>query len=495
MKKLVFSLLSTLLIIFSVSNVVLAHEDHDSDLIVPLYLNGKALEAVVPAQILNNTTMVPVRTISEQLGAKVEWNEKLQLVTVTKGKLQMRLTISNPDAVVNGKKIPLANAPLIIDGTTLLPLRFVSEQLGLKVLWNEQTRSVNLLQEIIPVKVASVNPVVITVPTPVPTTVPAATSTAKDTPATVTTVTYSTYGVTSIGEGEKAKKVLSEILSISSTDETIVVKASGALTPSVTFVGSPARLVLDLPNHTLNKSLVGQGTTYNGEIATTNPNISKIRYAQYQDNPAIVRIVIDLNNKVEYNLVENKVANEIVLSVKWSPFKVVIDAGHGGKDPGAKSIAGRYEKNFNLAVSLKINNLLKKETLIRPYMTRVDDTFVELNDRVLYANDLKADLFVSIHGNSFQPISHGTETYYYNENSLSLANVLHKLVVKATGFADKNVRKNNFRVVTSTDMPAVLLEIGYLSYKSEEAKMFTEDLQNRVASEIVLGIKQYLQVN
>jgi N-acetylmuramoyl-L-alanine amidase len=209
-----------------------------------------------------------------------------------------------------------------------------------------------------------------------------------------------------------------------------------------------------------------------------------------------VRVVIDLKQKNSYELVEDKENHVVIIMQKVaSSYTVVIDAGHGGKDTGAISVNKRLEKDFNLAMVLKIQQLLSKEPLIKVVLTRDDDTFVELDDRAAIANNLEASLFVSIHGNSYAKTSKGTETYYYREASLAFAQTMHPHVVEATGFADKKVKKDDFRVINKTKMPAILLEIGYLSNPIEDTEMYKEDFQNRVAASIVAGIKEYLHIN
>lgn len=109
------------------------------------------------------------------------------------------------------------------------------------------------------------------------------------------------------------------------------------------------------------------------------------------------------------------------------------------------------------------------------------------------ANKLKADLFISVHANSSgSSAASGTETYYQREASKALAKVMHKYLVKATGLSDRGVRYGNFHVIRETTMPAVLLEVGYLSNKGDESLLFSETLQNNVAASMVSGIKEYL---
>jgi len=177
------------------------------------------------------------------------------------------------------------------------------------------------------------------------------------------------------------------------------------------------------------------------------------------------------------------------------PFKVVIDPGHGGEDPGAEGASGSYEKDFTLAVSLKVASLLEDVPDVKVYLTRDKDVFLssETRDRPNFANKLEADLFISIHANTFaDPTVSGTETFYYHDNSLGLANIIHRHVVAATGFHDRGVSQENFFVLRDTTMPATLLEIGYLTNPADEQTMLTEEFQQAVAEAIVDGIKEYL---
>src|SRR5262249_3525883 len=153
---------------------------------------------------------------------------------------------------------------------------------------------------------------------------------------------------------------------------------------------------------------------------------SQIRYSQFSNNPAVVRVTLDLKATARYRLLPDatgtsEVRAEIYITTigeKKDKYIVVLDAGHGDQDPGALAVNGRTEKEFTLDIVKKLGALLEKMPKIQVLYTRKDDTFIELNDRVDFANNYGADLFLSIHGNSFSSKSRGTETYYYNENSL-----------------------------------------------------------------------------
>ena len=178
-------------------------------------------------------------------------------------------------------------------------------------------------------------------------------------------------------------------------------------------------------------------------------------------------------------------------------YKVVIDPGHGGKDVGATGASGLYEKDFTLNLSKKVKEILEKEQKIQVYMIREDDTFISTKDkyRPKFANELDADLYISIHGNTFEDSEvSGTETYYYHEKFKLFAEIMHKHVANSTGFNDRGVRVKDLFVVKDTDMPSVLLEIGYLTNPQEEQKMLNDELQYSVAEAIGDGVTEYLKI-
>jgi N-acetylmuramoyl-L-alanine amidase len=510
MKKSVYTLLAVLFFLCLFPRLSHAEEA------IPLFFNGKALVSKVPAQNIKGTTMVPIRIISETLGAVVGWNDKEKKVSVTKENLKIEMKLAKKEVMVNGKWMQLTEPPLNVKGTALLPLRFLAENLGLKVAWNDKARSVSLS------KLAIEKPAVV-VEKPV---------VAVEKPVVVVEKPADSNGTSAIhihGDGSEGAAVtvdpgtvpvavtpitlvpVTVIQTIQSVNDQVIVQANGDLHPSLFYLSSPDRLVVDFKQSTLIEGLrssnnpsidltiptadVNFSTTESGFSVTSSVYMDKVRYANFTDKPPTVRVVIDLKQKTSYQLIEDKVNHQVIITQKVVPYTIVIDGGHGGKDTGAISINNRLEKDFNLSMVLKIQQLLAKEPLIQVVLTRQDDTFVELNDRAAIANNLNATLFVSIHGNSYAKTSNGSETYYYKDDSLAFAQTMHPHILGATGFADKKVRNSKFRVVTATEMPAILCEIGYLSNPTEEAAMFNEEFQNRVAAAIVAGIKEYLNIN
>jgi N-acetylmuramoyl-L-alanine amidase len=172
---------------------------------------------------------------------------------------------------------------------------------------------------------------------------------------------------------------------------------------------------------------------------------------------------------------------------------VVIDPGHGGKDPGATSVLGFYEKGINLAVASEVARLLEQRGL-RVKMTRTDDYFVELEDRAALANDLDADLFVSIHSDSFPKSSRRGYTIYIarsaSSSSRQAANAISRSM-SGTGLNSFGVQTAGYHVLTDTRGPAVLVELGYLSNRSEATLLRSSSFQTRLAQAVADGISDY----
>lgn len=175
-------------------------------------------------------------------------------------------------------------------------------------------------------------------------------------------------------------------------------------------------------------------------------------------------------------------------------YKIVIDAGHGGKDPGADGVSGNREEAYTLELSMKVVDLLRMEPMFEVHMTRTDNSFVSLDDRAQITNDLDADAFVSIHGNTYtDPDVSGTETFYYTDESLPFAREVHKQLAEATGFKDRGVKKEGWKVLMNSNNLAILMEVGFLTNQNDEMNMLSDTHQNQTAEAIVKGIKEYFE--
>src|SRR5881394_4268719 len=168
---------------------------------------------------------------------------------------------------------------------------------------------------------------------------------------------------------------------------------------------------------------------------------------------------------------------------------VVVDAGHGGKDSGAYRRYGPPEKVVALDVAQRLNRKLR-ESQLKTVMTRDSDVFIELNDRVAIENAQKNAIFVSIHFNdSRRRKIRGFETYYHSGVSFDLANQIQAKLMTIPNSANGGVHTANFRVLRNAACPAVLVECGYLSNRSEGNKTrdweYRELLADRIAEAIV----------
>lgn len=170
--------------------------------------------------------------------------------------------------------------------------------------------------------------------------------------------------------------------------------------------------------------------------------------------------------------------------------KIVIDAGHGGTDYGA--IRGDInEKDIVLDVAKMVQKDLKKlgHTVI---MTREDDTYISLQDRVDLSERENADIFVSIHVNSsVKPEIEGIETHYFHQESIDLAQTVHETLISNLKSYDRGLFKSKFYVINHTTMPAILCEIGFISNENEQKLLITDKRKKQTAQAIVEGILRY----
>lgn len=179
-----------------------------------------------------------------------------------------------------------------------------------------------------------------------------------------------------------------------------------------------------------------------------------------------------------------------------SNYRVFIDAGHGGSEPGACA-NGLKEKDLTLAIALKVQRILQAQG-IEVVMRRTADTYLNFRDISSVANNSGADAFASIHINSATTTAaYGIETYYGTNrfDSKPLAESVQKQLIRSTGAYDRGVKINDYNVVEDTIMPSILTECGFISNKSEAIKMSTNSYQELLASGIANGINNYLKAN
>jgi len=186
-----------------------------------------------------------------------------------------------------------------------------------------------------------------------------------------------------------------------------------------------------------------------------------------------------------------------LLSVRPVPeILVVVDAGHGGHDPGAE-VSGVREKDLNLTLALLVARKAQGIRGLRVVLTRSTDTYVDLVERVKMAEALGAALYLSIHANYHRdPKVCGIETWVdtnAGQESQRLAECVQRAVVSAVGGADRGVRRQTL-YLRHTSLPAALVEVGFLSCPSERKKLLDPTYQERIAEGILQGIREFLGI-
>ena len=307
----------------------------------------------------------------------------------------------------------------------------------------------------------------------------------------------------------------------------------------------PSRIVIDVKDSELKEALDSR----------QNYPIKKIRASQ---DGTTARIVLDLYESVYWKkpwqiekndhvllIFEIKKDNELKKNIR--DIIVAIDAGHGGKDPGAIGKLNILEKDITLLIAKELERTLRDTKGYKPIMIRGDDSFVDLNDRYQNARKFGADIFVSIHADAFRLSSvKGASVFVWSEEASSItaenlskkelannpevkakigkldvndfdedaARTLYQLVYEAkiensvllgnkileklrldpyTKLHKKNVEFADFRVLKSIDIPSVLVESGFLSNPEDAARLKGKPGRRMIARSIFLGIHNYFK--
>jgi len=547
MKKLLISLivcLFTLLIAVNVYAASYIKLNMDGKTIiyrdppVNIAIDGKKMIFDVPAIIINGRTLVPVRAVSENFGADVKWDGKLNKVTITYDGKKIELFINKNYAYINGKKITLDAPAKIINNRTMVPIRFVSEALNGKVEWDEKLRTVYIKTPKFKFAVTNVSyqndsgKTVITVESDyrmdfIPSYLENPYRLVIDIPNSelkvqkyeipieanrINSVRMSQYSINPymtrvvvdfdekkdytlrLSEDGKKLYVIVQGYSVDAVNvnnDQITVK-----TQSEDFdiykVHDPNYLVIDIPGSYLSKDIE------KGDSKIDNYFIKDMSILELKDK---VRIKFDLKDKIKFEY-HNENGNIVIKLNKDEADKpiIVLDAGHGGEDPGAISAQkGLKEKDLNLDITLKLKDMLVNSGY-EVYLTRSEDVLPALKERADFANKIDADIFVSIHNNSHpNPMISGTQVLYFPNgfnddlrDNYKLAEIIHKNLIHNLGTTDMGIiERPNLAVLKYTKMPAVLVEVAFLSNSQDEALLETDQFRLKAAEGIYNGIKEY----
>ena len=320
--------------------------------------------------------------------------------------------------------------------------------------------------------------------------------------------------------------------------ELLKFEANASVNPKKAFVlENPNRVVIDIPR--VASGAVSMPKDYTGQL------VKAVRFGQF--DPTTSRIVLDLNGMAKVGEVTS--GNPFMVQViSTGPMKavprldakpmVIIDAGHGGQDPGAIGLHGTHEKDVTLNYARALREALLRTGRYRVGMTRESDSFVMLQERVAIARKMKGDIFISFHADSNpRADAHGLSIYTLSENAsddeaaalaerenkadvisgmdlskadADVASILIELTQRETmnksalladavvgslpgriTTLEKAHRFAGFRVLKGPDIPATLIELGFLTNVTDERLLLTSEYRDMVVASVVKGIDRF----
>ena len=495
MKKIFYIILITAVfaILFSLSSIFAQSSE------IKILLDNIPLETVVPSVIENDRLFVSARNVVEALGGRITWFPALKLMTVNINGRTARLVIDDPTLEIDEKVIPLEIPARILDNRVMIPLEVIKFIAEVDIKWDNQTKTL------------SINTI---------------------------------------------RPYLLKVRSYSHPDKTrVVIDLSEKTEFRADKLTNPDRIFIDIMGS------IAKLEDTSKQIKIDDGVVKTVRTAQF--NEEITRVVFDLYREAKYevfSLIEpDRVVIDIFKSGKEAaisqtlPAKpeeksapgpeitgkrvVIIDPGHGGKDPGAIGPTGLKEKDVTLGIALYLEKLLKGAG-IPTYLTRSKDEFVYLENRTNFANQKNGFVFISLHANSVlnhRPSAEGIETFVLSskyigasardvadrENrasrahpevdtdlaliiadleesanikySLDFADIVQKKLVNYLKLENRGVKQAPFVVLKGANMVAVIVEVGFISNPKEEKLLKTSKFREDAAQALFEAIKYYIE--
>lgn len=436
-----------------------------------LIIDDERVKTDVSPQLIEGRVLVPLRVITESLGAKVDWENSTKTAKIKALDKVLKLQINQKLSYVNDKPIELDVPPQMVASRTMVPLRFIGEQMDAEVSWFNAEKTV-----VIKRKVAESVP---------------------------------DKGEKPI-ESKPASRQLVQMNWQEGEEQAVFSFKVQKGSNNVFELKNPDRLVIDLADTALQLK----------EIPEINSLfVSNVNFGVHPNNTA--RIVLTLRDRklVKYDVNQQQDTLTITLTRQEAPQEptqptqptlsttnpegyakkvinsksnvIFIDPGHGGKDVGAVGVSGRYEKVVTLAIAQQLQSILQSKgfTVV---MSHSEDDFVSLDGIAQLANASDAFCFVSIHANKAGTASAtGLETYTFYDTDHTFASLVQKEILARTGQTDRKVKESGFYVIKYTKMPAVLVETGFLSNPQEENFLFDPNNQQLIAEGIAEAISQF----
>lgn len=385
---------------------------------VKVYIDGRELNTEFPPYIVKGRTFVPIREITESLGAEVLWDGKTSSVDISLADKVIKLRIDSSVCYVNGEKIKLEKntIPKLTtfyeprqEQKTMVPLRFISETLGYKVDFIDEANKVII-----------------------------------DTP----------------------RKVMAnaEVKEVEEADDVV---EGGYLIGGESYISESEKKQID-------------------------------RNKKRTDREIFLDAGVDLKDFQDREISKFLKADDRVT--------IVLDAGHGGNDPGAvvkdNSDVTYNEKDFALETVLRLERILRDRGY-EVILTRDRDEYIKLSDRSKLANDLNAELFLSIHYNlSENKEANGIEVLYGNENKIPIktveqkhfAQALQMALIRETGARNRNIQdRSGLIVLKTTKTVAALAELGFISNEGELQKIMDSEYMDKLCTGLANGIDNYVE--
>lgn len=435
-----------------------------------LIIDAQRVTSDVPPQIISGRVLVPLRVISESLGAQVAWENQTKTAYVNVQDKVLKLQLNKKVSYVNSTAVNLDVPPQMVASRTLVPLRFIGEQMEADVAWSNADKTVSITRK------------------PVEETPPAQ----EEEP---------------VEESKPASRQLTSMDWQEVEEQSTLTFKVQQGSHKVFELKNPDRIVVDLADTELQ---VKEDITLNSLF------VSAVKFGEHPNNTA--RIVLEVRDRslVKYEVKQQGDELMINLNRQEAPTEltsptvpdgyvnkiinaqskvVVIDPGHGGRDVGTTGVSGNWEKTLNLAIAQKLQSLLESQgyTVI---MTRSDaDTYVSLEERTVIANASEALCFISIHANAAGSSSAGgLETYTFYGTDRTLASLVQKEILARTGQVDRKVKESGFYVIKHTKIPAVLVETGFLSNSQEEQFLFNPDNQQAIAEALAEAVNEFKKI-
>ena len=438
-----------------------------------LMINEEYIQTTVQPLIFNDYTLVPIRDVFEAIGATVKYIDMSQEIFINYEQTYLRLKIGEETALVGDKIVPIPGGitPMLIsvngsDAKTMVPLRFVSENLGFKVDFIAEEGLIKI-----------------------------------DIPKKPEHITLNDYRFIIHDDNTVMLKVYA--------DKPIESMTPPKLTNSNVLYFDIDNCKYNLPNvNEINTGAIKSlrfGTTDNKTriaIDTVDMGGYEVRLSNTMDTIFItVTLSLAKEEEKEEDNKDGEDENKEPLDkpVDLGGKIVIIDAGHGGTDPGALGVIEDVtysEKDLDLTVATKVVKILK-ENGVSVVMTREGDTYPSLDERYEMANLYNAVIFTSIHANSTTtPTPEGFEVYYSTLNnseemglsSEELAKAVSKEIGKNVETKNRGVKTADHVVTKNCTMPAILIEMGFMSNPQELALMLTEEFSDAFAKGIADGI-------